>query len=154
MRVILVDDEYGVLIDQQIIVKTALTELYPRLSIEVDTTEKPQEALEFITHKHYDIIFADIDMPNMKGIEFCERVEKLSPQSNLFFVTGYQDYSMQAWETFACGFFLKPLEIESVKQACDRLRYPIDSEEQRKDFKEGIKYLPSSGYGSDTYTQQ
>ena len=43
----------------------------------------------------------------------------------MIYLTGYQEYAMDAWKTGASGFMLKPLEVDEVRQELSRLRYPV-----------------------------
>ena len=43
----------------------------------------------------------------------------------MIYLTAYREYSFDAWETGACGFLLKPLTVEKVKNSLKLLRYPV-----------------------------
>lgn len=131
MNILVIDDEYIILKDHQRIIQQALSELYPSVSLTIDTCISAPDALCLVEKKHYDIIFSDIDMPKMKGITLCEEIENRCPLSNLFFVTSFDEYSLAAWKTFACGFLVKPLLPKDVKDACQRLRFPPQAEAAR-----------------------
>ena len=45
--------------------------------------------------------------------------------TNVVFLTSYREYSFDAWETGACGFLLKPLTPDTVRNQLSRLRHPF-----------------------------
>jgi len=58
---------------------------------EVDCAQSGEEAIEKASKQHYDLIFIDIVMPGIDGIETCRRIKKIDPGSVLVFVTGKYD---------------------------------------------------------------
>jgi two-component SAPR family response regulator len=50
---------------------------------------------------------------------------EINPRTNVVFLTAYPDYSLDAWNTDACGFMVKPLTPESVREQLKKLRYPL-----------------------------
>lgn len=71
-----------------------------------------------------DIIFLDVEMPEMSGIEAAKRIINDHPhQQPLFvFTTAYDDYAMDAFEIEATDYLLKPYEEAHVERAISRLR--------------------------------
>lgn len=58
---------------------------------EVDHALNGDEALKKASQKHYDLIFIDIVMPGMDGIETCKALKKVDPKAVLVFMTGKYD---------------------------------------------------------------
>ena len=44
---------------------------------------------------------------------------------NVVFLTAYREYALDAWDTGACGFLVKPLTVEAVRQRLSTLRFPM-----------------------------
>ena len=44
---------------------------------------------------------------------------------NVVFLTAYREYALDAWDTDACGFLVKPLTVEAVRQRLSALRFPM-----------------------------
>ena len=73
-----------------------------------------------------DVVFCDIEMPGLNGLEFAVRLKTLSPQTRIIFVTGYSQYALEAFRIHAHGYILKPMSVDRVLEECAVL-------EQRKD---------------------
>ena len=66
-----------------------------------------------------------IELGKQNGLVLCDRLLAIDPLINIIFVTGYPDYALDAWETKACGFLVKPLRKEEVEKVLTKLRYPV-----------------------------
>lgn len=94
---------------------------------EIVTFNDPKEALKAAQDKMFDVVFLDIQMPGLNGIETAKKFKKMNPKANMIFVTGYSEYTMEAFDVDASGYLLKPATAEQVRHALDNLRYPIVS---------------------------
>ena len=76
-----------------------------------------QEALEKLENEHYDVVFTDIKMPGMDGIEVARRVKASRPWMPVVIVTGYgsDENEAQAREAGVTGFLRKPLSPEMIE---------------------------------------
>ena len=68
-----------------------------------------------------DVVFSDIEMPRLNGLEFAVRLKTLSPQTRLIFVTGYSQYALDAFRIHAHGYILKPMSVDRVREECASL---------------------------------
>lgn len=72
----------------------------------------------------YDILFLDIDMPRMNGIETAERLRKTDRKVKIIYVTGYQDYMSRSFAVHPFSFLVKPVrEEEIIRQVREALLY-------------------------------
>ncbi len=118
-NIILVDDE-------EIILRGSLpilSQIFPNASI--TGFRKVSEALNYAQGNRISIAFLDIEIGNKSGLELCGELLKIDPCINVIFLTSYSDYSMDAWDTGACGFILKPLSVDNINNCLKRLRYPL-----------------------------
>lgn len=78
-----------------------------------------KEAIEAIKKEELDLVFLDIQMPEVNGFEVIEKVgvEKMPV---VIFVTAYDQYALQAFEARALDYLLKPFDDERFEQALDR----------------------------------
>ena len=88
----------------------------------------PQEAIEYTKTNRVSLAFLDIELGSASGLDLCEKLIEINPYINIVYLTAYPDYSLDAWNTGACGFLLKPLTPESILKQLTKLRYPLGIE--------------------------
>jgi len=111
---VVADDER--LMREQIIDR--LKEAWPELLI-VGEASNGREAIAMVHSLHPDIVFLDISMPGMDGIETARA---LAGRAHVVFVTAHDQYAISAFEHGAVDYLLKPAEPERVALTCQRLR--------------------------------
>lgn len=77
------------------------------------------EAIQKIEELKPDLIFLDIQMPDLTGFEV---IEKLSRKPNIIFTTAYEQYAMKAFETFSIDYLLKPIKEERLQQSIEKVK--------------------------------
>lgn len=120
MNIIAVDDE-----------KLALETLVRSIkSAEKDANvysfREPEDAVEFVKNNGCDVAFLDIKMRLITGIELAKRLKEILPKLNIVFVTGFSDYTLEAFKLYASDYILKPATPEQIRQALSNLRNPVE----------------------------
>ena len=87
----------------------------------------PLEAIEYAKKNQIALAVLDIELGSASGLELCRTLLEINPRTNIVFLTAYPDYSLDAWETTASGFMLKPLTPEGVRAQLKKLRYPFST---------------------------
>lgn len=85
----------------------------------------PLEAIEYAKKNRVALAVLDIELGTSSGLELCRTLLEINPRTNVVFLTAYPDYSLDAWNTEASGFILKPLTAENVRGQLRKLRYPF-----------------------------
>lgn len=85
----------------------------------------PLEAIEYAKANRIALAVLDIELGTASGLDLCRTLLEINPRTNVVFLTAYPDYSLDAWNTDACGFMVKPLTPESVREQLKKLRYPL-----------------------------
>lgn len=80
-----------------------------------------REALELIRAVNYDVIFLDIQMPGLTGLEMAQALKQLSSPPMIVFVTAHDEHAVRAFEVDAVDYLLKPFEEDRLMQTVDRL---------------------------------
>lgn len=123
MKVILVDDEPLALkyLERQLL-------RLDTMSIDViGTYTNPYEGRNEILARDVDIVFLDISLPELNGIELAEQLLEQKPHLCIVFVTGYHEYAVTAFELNAVDYIVKPVQMDRVAKTMDRLRSRIAS---------------------------
>jgi len=75
------------------------------------------EAFNFISNNKVDLIFLDINMPEISGIAFAKSINK---NIKIIFTTAYRDYAVDGFDLRAVDYLLKPIAFERLLQAINR----------------------------------
>ena len=113
IRVLIVDDEP---VARQILREEL--ELFPDVLVDGEAANG-KEALRKIAALNPELVFLDVQMPGMSGLEVARA---LSGRCHLVFVTAFEQYALQAFEHAAVDYLLKPVEDERLAEAVERLR--------------------------------
>ena len=103
IRCLIIDDEELA----RTLIKT-YTERVPYLEV-IGIYENPLDALNSIRNDAIDLIFLDIQMPEIKGTDFATMI---SPNTKIIFTTAYSEYALEGFELNALDYLLKPITFE------------------------------------------
>lgn len=126
MNIIAVDDEklaLGTLVD-------SIEKTVPDAN--VIGFRMPSDALEYVRENVCEIAFLDIKMRGMTGLELAKQLKDIRGDINIIFVTGYSEYSLDAFRIYASDYLLKPATPDAVKQAMEHLRTPVKPARNKK----------------------
>jgi Response regulator containing CheY-like receiver and SARP domains len=87
----------------------------------------PAEAIEYARSNRIALAVLDIELGTASGLDLCRTLLDINPSTNIIFLTAYPDYALDAWNTEAIGFMLKPMTTEGVKTQLKKLRYPFST---------------------------
>lgn len=118
-NVIMVDDRKIILTGGLPVLETAI----PHATI--TGFIRPSEAVEYARVNRVALAFLDIEMGKTSGLELCRRLLDINPRTNVVYLTAYSEYALDAWDTGASGFMLKPITTEGVQAQLKILRYPF-----------------------------
>ncbi|MBQ3302816.1 MAG: response regulator [Eggerthellaceae bacterium] len=85
----------------------------------------PAEAVRYFKSNPVALALLDIKIGRTNGLDLCQELLHIRPNANIAYITAYPEYSLDAWNTDACGFILKPLEVEAVRKLIPKLRRPV-----------------------------
>ena len=78
-----------------------------------------KDAIEKIERLKPDLIFLDIQMPDLTGFEV---IEQLTERPNIIFTTAYEQYAIKAFENFSIDYLLKPIKEERLQKSVEKLK--------------------------------
>ena len=118
-HIIIVDDNKAILSDSL----TVLDKVLPAATIRGFIW--PQQAIDYARMNPVALAVLDIELGTASGLDLCQTLLDINPQTNVVYLTAFPDYALPAWESKACGFIVKPLTPEKVRMQLEKLRYPF-----------------------------
>lgn len=131
---IIIDDQ-----EEAIEVLTSHIQNKPELSL-VNKFTNPLDALTYLENKKIDLVFIDIEMPHLNGLEFIEslRSKKGNEVPKFILTTGYNDFALSGFEHGVFDYLLKPIGFKRFNMSIDRFlsdfNKNINVAENAKDF--------------------
>ncbi|NEU60911.1 response regulator [Paenibacillus sp. ALJ109b] len=77
--------------------------------------------LDFLAKERVDVVFLDIGMPEMNGLEAAEYIQQLDSSIRIIFITAYADHAVEAFELQALDYVLKPVSSVRLGKTIDRI---------------------------------
>ena len=113
MRCIIVDDEP---LAHKVILNYSKD--LPHLEI-IKSCHTALEAIQFLSQNSVDLIFLDINMPRLKGLDF---LRTLSNPPLIIITTAYQEHALESYELNVCDYLLKPFSFERFIKAVNKVQ--------------------------------
>jgi two-component system, LytTR family, response regulator len=113
-KAIVIDDEPAA----RRLMKSLLLEHADTVNV-IDEAGNGREAIKKIEELKPDLIFLDIQMPDLTGFEV---LEQLTHKPNIIFTTAYEQYAIKAFDTFSIDYLLKPIKEERLQQSIEKLK--------------------------------
>ncbi|HEY1587007.1 MAG TPA: LytTR family DNA-binding domain-containing protein [Polyangia bacterium] len=126
VRGVIADDE-RLMRDQ---LKARLAEVWPELQI-VGEAKNGLEAVDLVAAQHPDVVFLDIRMPGLSGVDAARRIAQLPAPDDaddewalpeIVFITAYDQYAIEAFEQGVADYVLKPAERERLGVTVSRIK--------------------------------
>ncbi len=126
-KILVVDDEESMCKFMEIMLK--------KEGYQVITSQDAQSALKQVKNESYDLVIADLMMPEMSGLELLSRVKSVSPDLNFIVMTAFAsvDSAIEALKKGAFDYITKPFRVDEIKIAVRK------SLEQKKIARENIQ---------------
>lgn len=124
-KCIIVDDE-----DVDRLMALSFAKRFPNLCI-VGTYKSPTEALLALEKEKIDIVFLDIDMPELSGLEFRKKASEVPV---CVFISGHAEYAVESYELEALDFIVKPLRFERFEKTMQRIEHYLEIKEKAQLF--------------------
>lgn len=83
--------------------------------------ENPIDALKYIESNNVDVVFLDINMPELDGMTLGKIINRFNKEIKLIFISAYKDYAVEAFEIKAFDYILKPYSEERINNVLNNL---------------------------------
>lgn len=135
LKAILIDDE-------EHCIKTlewSITQYFSNDIEVIASTQNPIEGLKLINNLKPDVVFLDIEMPHLNGIDLAEMIQH--NETNIIFTTAYNQYAIRAIKLSALDYLLKPVDYEELGIVIDKIKLQqhADTRGQIKNLQEAKK---------------
>jgi len=109
---------------------------------QIQEASDTDEAIEMFKKEHFDLVFLDINMPKITGLELGYELKYINPDVSIIFQTAYEEHALKAFDIGAVAYLVKPYSIEQLKQALERIKVQkVTDEDLRLLSKLGDNYL-------------
>lgn len=116
LRVLIADDDAGM--------RMVLRKIVDRVEDFVLAAEASdgKTALDLVERLKPDVVFLDVEMPEMTGVECARAIQDMNPGIIIIFATAHDSYMGDAFEVYAFDYLIKPFKVERVIQTLERAR--------------------------------
>lgn len=138
LKVLIADDDEGM----RLLLRKAIEK---NNMFEVAGEAADGESAVFLAEKlNPDVIFIDVEMPVMNGVECAKKIQDINPMVIIIFATGYEEYMPEAFELYAFDYITKPFNIRRIHQTLNRI---AALHFQRENDSSGPRFKGKSGLG-------
>ncbi|AHF07996.1 LytR/AlgR family response regulator transcription factor [Desulfitobacterium metallireducens] len=111
LRALIVDDESPARKELRYLLKP-----FSEIQI-VGEADNALEALELISNLEYSVVFLDIDMPGLQGIELAKQLQERGNSPAIIFITAHEEFAVEAFSVNAFDYLLKPINPKRLEQS-------------------------------------
>ncbi len=137
-KILFIDD------DEQIL--AIVEQFLSRCGFNITTEPSGRKAIEMVRESHYSVVFSDLIMPEISGMELLKQIKAISPQTEVIIVSGYGtiESAIEAMKLGSYDFLQKPINFDRFKILIDRIIEKLKLKEEnqliRSRLKERYKY--------------
>jgi len=139
--------------------RKSLYELLKTIFSHVDTASNGAEALDYYAKKAYNIVFTDIKMPIMNGIELITEIRKINPEQKILVISSYSQSSMfvDVIKAGVQGFIFKPIIqsefIDAIYPTCKEAYNNLLTHKMSLELQESKINLENKDHELDRYSE-
>ena len=115
-KVLIADDDEGMrLVLKKIVDKVSGFQV-------TSVTDNGKEALKLFEKEKHDVVFLDVEMPGMDGIECGKAISDISPETPIIFATAHENYMADAFKVYAFDYLIKPFDVERAVSTLNKIK--------------------------------
>jgi len=121
-----------IIVDDNKLARTSLKQLIDQVDfLELkEECSNPVDAYNYLTKESIDLVFLDVEMPGMSGIELIKNLEK---RPIIILITAKKNYAIEAFELNVADYLVKPVELSRFMMAVSRAKELFENKDQKLD---------------------
>ncbi len=125
IRVVIADDDSGM--------RTVMRHMITKVEgfTLAGEAEDGLKLMELVERHRPQVVFVDVEMPGMSGVECARLIQDMDPATVIIFATAHDQYMGDAFEVYAFDYLLKPFKVERVLKTLERARDRITRREEK-----------------------
>jgi two-component system LytT family response regulator len=127
-----------ILVDDNKLARTALRQLISQVDFLTlkEECSSPVDAFNYLQKEPIDLVFLDVEMPGMTGLELIKNLEK---RPIIIFITAKKEYAIEAFELNVADYIVKPIDLPRFMIAVSRAKELFDNRDQKVELNEKDK---------------
>lgn len=123
----------AIIVDDELLLLNRLKHLLIENGVDVvGAYVNPLEACEKVKELSPDVVFLDIEMPDLNGLALGERIQESQPETEIVFVTAYDRYAVDAFNLYAIDYVMKPVQMVRLRKTISRLENKLNCKQEGK----------------------
>lgn len=127
LKILVADDEVSV----REVLTALLSEFLP--TAEIEEASDGNSALALATSREFDVVFLDIEMPGLSGLEVASRLLGLKRPPRVVFATGKAGHALEAFRLAAFDYVMKPFDPDRLRETVERLLAEVDPHARQRE---------------------
>lgn len=113
-KILVIDDEENI--------RDIVSQFFGQYGCQVASAEDGQEGISLASRYPFDLIFLDLNMPNVTGMEALPRIREVNPEARIIIMTAFASYEskVEAREKGAYDYVLKPINLSKMKEVAEK----------------------------------
>lgn len=127
-------------VDDEMLVRNFLAETLKRKGLEVVTAENGQKAINILKDNTFDMVFTDMKMPDMTGIEVLRKVKELSPSTIVVVITAFGsiENAVEAMRLGAFNYLIKPFSPDTIEAVIEKAKDHVSLVEENQYLRQQV----------------
>lgn len=110
---------------------------FPFIKIEGELNN-PKDVIGFLQNNDIDLLFLDIEMGQIHGIELARHIKSIYPNILVIFVTGHTEFALEGYEVYPVDFLIKPINTLRLERSLNKVKEIKSARLIKNDYKIGI----------------
>ncbi|NTV89500.1 MAG: response regulator transcription factor [Clostridiales bacterium] len=102
-----------------------------------------EAAIRLFEEHRPQVVFLDVEMPLVDGIECARRITDIAPETRIIFATAHGEYMPDAFEVYAFDYLIKPFRLERISQSLERIKESLVIKPEAQEIRNPLAHKSS-----------